>query len=347
MPKYVAVDREPKARKPREPKQVPIDGKLRDALDKLREDFPGRSLKQLLVAAGDNGIDVTRAQMSEYLRVAPAEKAKEVLHQAMPFRGKAAAEGPQDRMLADLAIYNKASEGQIGFLMVADTFTREVWARAIANKSAPTVLAAWKEIQKDIWGDDKPENTILTTDRGLEFTGAFRRYLQEQGIIWKVRPVANKNDLAVLDTAMGRIRAALKAEMITNKVRAWPRYLQKVIKAHNATYNQTMHGAPKDTVRNPMQHFLTIQDNARNFLHNHKNEERLQQQLARGFGRFRPPVIPKGGLAFQNRATIKRFGPTREAEYVRPGVVVDTRGTEHTLKLVLPVGNREGPRRRY
>ena len=32
MPRYVEVDREPKARKPREPKQVPIDGKLRDAL---------------------------------------------------------------------------------------------------------------------------------------------------------------------------------------------------------------------------------------------------------------------------------------------------------------------------
>lgn len=319
---------------------------LREKLLKLREDFPGRSPAQLLVAAADRGIDVTKAQLNEFLRDTPVEKAESILHKPMPWKGKSAAEGPQTRFQADLAVYDRPVDGFKGFLLLVDVFTREAWARPLRDKTAAGTVAAFKDIQKDIWGKESPEGVTLTTDGGLEFTGAFRRHVESEGIIWRQKPPGSTNDIAVLDRAMGAIKKDLKAAMLTNKNRLWPRYLQKVLTMYNETYNRSIHGAPKNVATNPTVHFLNLQDNARKIVHNDKNETSMQFQLANHFGRFRPPIVLKSGLAFNSRATSRRFGPTREAAYVTPGVVTDTRGKEHTLKRVLPVGQKAGPRRR-
>ena len=106
----------------------------------------------------------------------------------MPWRGKSAAEAPQERFQADLAIYEKKADNFKGFLLVLDVFTRECWARPVQDKTAASVLEAWKSIQKDIWGRDSPAGAFLTTDGGLEFTGNFRRYMEAEGIIWRQKP---------------------------------------------------------------------------------------------------------------------------------------------------------------
>jgi hypothetical protein len=59
---------------------------------------------------------------------------------------------------------------------------------------------------------------------------------------------------------------------------------------------------------------------------------------AKGQGsRFQPPVVPRG--AFEDRVTIKKYGSARVLDFFSaPGVLKDTRGGEHALKLVKALG---------
>jgi hypothetical protein len=78
-----------------------------------------------------------------------------------------------------------------------------------------------------------------------------------------------------------------------------------------------------------------LQDNARKLAWNNANEAQLREGVVR-HGRFRAPVLRPEG--FRNRVFSRHFGAPKTADHFESGVVVDSEGKQHTLKLVQPLG---------
>jgi len=210
-------------------------GQLRDV---LREN-PHRGADHLFVAARRAGADVTRAQLAEFLREPKEDvvrlESDEMHADRVIYQGKSAAEGPRERWQADLAIYDRRRPRPdvMGFLLVVDVFTREMWAGPISNKTAAEVLRVFRATVPA-----PPRGLILTTDLGGEFTGAFGAWCNAQGIILRTRSPGAKNDIAVLDRAMGRIKLDLAKECDDRRTRDWVPFLDEVVGFNNCTLNK-------------------------------------------------------------------------------------------------------------
>jgi hypothetical protein len=316
---------------------MPLSAEVLADLDRLRR--AGKGPKQLFVEARRQGVDVTIGGVREYFRDYADDKGQAQLAQERPYRGKIAAEDLDSRWQADLAIYAKPRRDFIGFLLVMDAFSRSVDAEPIRSKSAKEILRAFLQIvrrfREDNNGMDPLPGIILTTDLGSEFKGAFRDYLEERGGAWRARQPGAKNDLSTLDRAMGSLKKELRILCIDNNTSDWPRFLEEVLDNWNQTYNESIHGSPNDVHDHEETYFLNMQDQARKFALNDRNEERMKAAVTR-FGRFRPPALPTG--AFRNRVFSKRFAAPQQVDHTESGVVVDRQGKEHTLKLVQPLG---------
>ena len=84
--------------------------------------------------------------------------------------GKSAAEGPNDRLQADLVDFSQNTRGRNKYgLVVTDVFTREVATKALPDKRAETVTQAAAEIIPDLVQQEG--NYVVTTDQGNEFRG--------------------------------------------------------------------------------------------------------------------------------------------------------------------------------
>ena len=87
--------------------------------------------------------------------------------------GKSAAEGPNDRLQADLVDFSQNTRGQNKYgLVVTDVFTREVATKALPDKRAETVTQAAAEIIPDLVQQEG--NYVVTTGSRQRVSGLGR-----------------------------------------------------------------------------------------------------------------------------------------------------------------------------
>jgi len=223
--------------------------------------------------------------------------------------------------------------------MVVDVYSRVAHAVPVQNKQAKTLLDAFRQIfESELQMDGRGgEQLILTTDAATEFAGEFRKWCEEQGIIWRQRQPGAKNDIAVCDAAMRYIKQAIATMNKQNKVDNWPRFLPTAVKQNNVRANGA-HGRPVD-VEGPdseTQNFLLQQENARRFDQNDRVSASKETWLVHA-GKFRPPEVPTEHN-FGERIGVESYGRLRNVESLGPGRVYDRHGNEHSLKLLEVIG---------
>jgi hypothetical protein len=113
--------------------------------------------------------------------------------------------------------------------------------------------------------------------------------------------------------------------------------LKTVTDGYNATDHSAVHGEPKDVARNPVQQFLTLQDNAGKAAHNQELLEKRKETLERSMA-FRRP---KGDL----QKTFKRgfkaaYGDVEKVAAIDGSNVRATNGASIDIKRIQPV-NRD------
>ena len=299
-------------------------------------DNPHRGADHLYVAARRDGIEVTKRQLDAFLKEPRSDRAAEtdeIFADRVTYQGKSAAEGPGQRWQADLAIYGRSKLPRpdvVGFLLVVDVFTREAWAAIIHNKTAEETLRAFRACVPL----PLPKQISITTDLGAEFQGAFATWCNAQGAILRVRSPGAKNDIAVCDRAMAKIKLELAKESKDRRTRDWVSFFDQVIGFYNRTKHRAVHGFPKDVATDNVQHFLVKQDNVPKFKHNHELEQKRALKLfMEEPARFRPPVLP-AHHNFEERIGAPRFGAVKEVGGIKSGVVMDKEGEEFPIKLV-------------
>ena len=108
-----------------------------EALRGLADDFNARDPRKLYRLARQRDLDVTQAMAFEALKADVGRQAQAARPRAL---GKSAAEGPNDRLQADLIDFSQNTRGKTKYgLVVMDVFTREAAVEPVQNKNAETV----------------------------------------------------------------------------------------------------------------------------------------------------------------------------------------------------------------
>ena len=246
---------------------------------KLADDFNVRDPRKLHRLARQRDLDVTQAMAFEALK---ADVGRQVQAPRPRALGKSAAEGPNDRLQADLIDFSQNTRGKTKYgLVVMDVFTREA---PLQNKNAETVGRATKRAAKELTGDDG--NFVVTTDLGNEFA-TLDRELPENAVHRTKRP-EDRNAIAVVDRGIQTLKKDL-ATRVARKGGQWSDHFQQTASAYNARPHETVHGAPEDVERQPATEFRVLQDNADKFQHNKDLTDR-RVKAVEDAGAFRAPT---------------------------------------------------------
>ena len=185
-----------------------------EALRDLADDFNVRDPRKLYRLARQRDLDVTQAMAFEALKPDVGRQVQAPRPRAL---GKSAAEGPNDRLQADLIDFSQNTRGKTKYgLVVMDVFTREAAVEPLQNKNAETVGRATKRAARELTGDDG--NFVVTTDLGNEFA-TLDRELPAEAVHRTKRP-EDRNAIAVVDRGIQTLKKDL-ATRVARKGGQW------------------------------------------------------------------------------------------------------------------------------
>ena len=168
-------------------------------LEQLARDFNVRDPRKLFQIARrefPDRRDLTSARAAAALR---GDVARQILAPKPRSLGKSAAEGPNDRLQADLVDFSQNTRGRNKYgLVVQDVFTREIATKALPDKRAETVTAAAAEIIPSLVQGEG--NYVVTTDLGNEFRGL--EGALPGGAVHRQKDPTDRNATAVVDRAI-------------------------------------------------------------------------------------------------------------------------------------------------
>ena len=185
------------------------------ALNDLAKELRIRSVTKLLQAARGKipGANTRLANLA-----LEDNTSKSIFSPAYRSTGKSTAEGPNERLQADLIDYSQNTKNTKAkyALMINDVYTREVRAKTLTNKRPETVNEAMRELVPSIVEDKK--DFAITTDLGKEFSK-----LDEGGIPAEAvhRDKKGKNDISVLDRAMMTVKQDSAAAVADGDAKNW------------------------------------------------------------------------------------------------------------------------------
>ena len=214
-------------------------------LEQLARDFNVRDPRKLFQIARrefPDRRDLTSARAAAALR---GDVARQVLAPKPRSLGKSAAEGPNDRLQADLVDFSQNTRGRNKYgLVVQDVFTREIATKALPDKRAETVTRAAAEIIPDLVQEEG--NYVVTTDLGNEFQGL--EAALPGGAVHRQKDPTDRNATAVVDRAIQTLKKDL-AGMVARRGGGWGEHVDEAAEAYNARPHQAVTVAPEDVER--------------------------------------------------------------------------------------------------
>jgi transposase InsO family protein len=295
--------------------------------------------------ARKEGIPVTLAQVKDFVAAVPQ---KQLLAQGAPSLGKSATAAIKEegsRWQADLVQFRfsaqdteetdeEGGDEKLRYaLLVINVFDRKAHGISIADKSAETVLSAFRKILKKLGGDMK--GGVLSSDTGTEFRNeAFQQLLKASDIAWKSKGTSSPNDLAVIDRLIQTVRKDITSRLQESPEKSWSDVLNAVLVAYNRSIHGAMRDAPADVGREPVLQFLALSDNAKKYQANKALAKKRVQKVVEA-GAFRRPIKAN---AFK-RGFEAKWKEKEELEAVSDGTLLKAKGDERRIdvKSVLPV----------
>ena len=228
-------------------------------LEQLARDFNVRDPRKLFQIARrefPDRRDLTSARAAAALR---GDVARQILAPKPRSLGKSAAEGPNDRLQADLVDFSSEHRGRNKYgLVVQDVFTREIATKALPDKRAETVTRAAAEIIPDLVQEEG--NYVVTTDLGNEFQGL--EAALPGGAVHRQKDPSDRNATAVVDRAIQTLKKDL-AGMVARRGGGWGEHVDEAAEAYNARPHQAVTVAPEDVETKPAATFRSIRTTPR------------------------------------------------------------------------------------
>jgi transposase InsO family protein len=301
-------------------------------LRELYEELGYPSAQKLFVAARRQGLDVTKAQAEA---VTKSSGVAQINAPGPKFQGKIAAGAPQARWQADLIDFTamRGVRGERYVLVVMDVFSRKLWGRELESKTSDEVADEFDQIVDE--AGEKPEE--LTTDQGLEFTGAPFQTAMEQ---WEITHVTKRatNDMATLDRAIQTLKGMIFKDIERRGDADWADRVRAVIRNYNRRPSGAlMNASPQDVwhrdakpPKDPVTSFRLLAQEGLKMRENDQLVRRRAEALEEAGG-FRV-ALPKNERGFRP----KWSSEIRKVQDVEYGRVRDEQGGLFDTKLVRP-----------
>ncbi len=306
-----------------------------DQLAELAKELGTPGKDKLYRAAKKKGIPVSKLEVRSFL----AKKGEKQIFRPLPeSKGKTGAEGPGFRAQMDIIDlkYSK-SQGNKNILVLIDVFSRRIWAKPVRNKEPVSVAPVLRQILNEM--DRAP--TILSSDKGNEFTGVVDELLEEKNITHRTKGEKyDPNVLSVIDKAIQTLKGRL-AESLADEPGEWATRVHDVVRQYNATEHSTVHDAPKEISTNKIAKFMVLQDNAQKLKHN-QTILKTRKTALEDAGAFRKPISGLQQGAFR-RGFKASYGPVEHVDNIHGSVVKPVGdGGKIDIKRVMPVDRDTG-----
>ena len=192
-----------------------------------------------------------------------------------------------------------------GFAMVAvDVGTRKVYGALMADKSVPSIIAAFEEITGGADVSSILAPSLIDTDQERGWTGSpqWENYLVRKGIAQRYKTDRfAKNNLGMVDNAIARIKKYIRRKLTEEDLDgdAWEQFFEEAVSAQgNRRYEVLYRQTPNELFDNNGQPrsedaehtiFALEQEQAGKLKKNKDRKERLEANLAKA-GAFRIPL---------------------------------------------------------
>jgi len=300
------------------------------AIDAVNEELNFPSLQKLRRVLDKRGIPYNKKSLESMVK---REATRQVQAPGYRYNGKIASADIGDRWFADLIDFSAAPSAGTGkktvlrttkddetyILVVQDVFSRFIWTEALMTKTPQEVAKAFEKILQRA---GKAPRT-LTSDLGPEFLGPFKEMLDANGIISFTKRPEDKNAIATIDSAIGKLKKALVRDTRKLGTNDWSSRLQKVTAVeNNSPIDEYLEGqAPADVKQNKDLIFTLKKKNAE---YAALNQERIKKRAIalEEAGQFRPEQ-DRGGKF--NRGFKPTFGELKQVRELQGAEVVDER----------------------
>jgi hypothetical protein len=217
---------------------------LKDQIVKRIEDLRelGQKLKirspaKLLAAARGK---IPQATLELAKTALAYETSKQVLAPKYRSTGKSAAEGPNQRLQADLIDFSQNTRTKSKYaLLINDVYTREVRAKPLPNKTPSAVNEAAQELIPELV--DGKQDYSITTDKGREWSN-LDAAIPGQAVH---REKQSMNDISVLDRAMLSLKQDMSGDVADGSASNWVQALPGAVQAHNSRPHAAVYGPPR------------------------------------------------------------------------------------------------------
>ncbi len=288
-------------------------------------------VSKLYAATQREGLGVKRAAVDAFVK---AQETRQVFAPAPKSNGKVTSSSIDSTWQVDLIDFKQLdaakNDGHRVILVVADVFSRYVWATPLKEKTQATVAAAFKSIMAS--GRTPAE---VDSDGGAEFSGLFDSLLREKGIAHRVKGTKQLNALAVVDATIKKLKDTLKQEMAERGTGTWLKYLTGAVKAaNNNSHDHLLGSRPSDVKGSEVLQYALKKQAGKDATQNSKANTDRMEALRRA-GAFRV-LLPRS--TWQRTTTAKWGNEVHKVASFIGSEVVDEKGTRYPIRDTLPVG---------
>ena len=279
------------------------------------------------------GLKVTRSEAAQFVRT---QSSRQVFRPAPRSSGRVTATRAGFKWQADLVDFTSRdaskNEGYRYALVLVDVFSRLVHAEPMKGKTAADTVVAFDAVLNDLGPDAKP--AFLDSDVGGEFEGVFEARLRNLDIIHVQKDPRQKDAIAVVDSAISRIKQAISKELTETGEESWLGALQRAVDALNSRPSDHLMGSAPDDVGNNVALSYALEARAgEDILENSKQLKAATQRLLDA-GAYRV-LLPKRD--WQRIDQPKYSSEVHEVRSIKHGYVVSKGGLRHQVRFAAPV----------
>ena len=288
------------------------------------------SAGQLWLAVKQRGLMFSKKVVEAFVK---ERGEKQVFSAIQRSAGKSVGQPEDSRWQVDLVQFTgqpvKVERKVFKWILVCiNVFERYLYAHAMQTKEQ---IEVWESLEKILALAVKPPK-IISSDQGQEFQTLVTQQLTRRGIAHKFKTVGDSNALGVVDKAIQSLKQKLSQMVAVGGT--WVSNLPRAVSGMNSTPKPgVLHGAaPKQVRTDDERQFMLLQDQAKNMDHNTALGARRKEKLD-STGVFRAP-LPEATSKFKRSFNVTYGEPLQMAGEVKAGVVTDTTGKTHQLKMI-------------
>jgi len=298
--------------------------KMNDAVRDLFEEMNRPSAQRLKQVLRQRGVPFDAATVDA---VVSRSTEKQLQAPAYRYQGKITATEPNARWAIDtINLTSRPSKGYRYIVVCQDIFTRRVFAKASQSVSPEAVGHIFEQF---VAQHGVPKE--LNSDSGAEYTSrAFTEILERLGIHHRVKSPQDKNAIATVDNAIGRLKKALLIGPGD-----WSERVQQVANGMNKTpHGHLLETAPNDVEENDQLVFHLKKEAAQDMAQNSEAIQKRKEALEKT-GTFRMEIPPKGAFRRGHHATFS--GAVHNVASVEGDRVTDAQGQQFQTKFTRAV----------